>query len=230
MLLVLSSHADRVAPAVLEHWRAGGGRVEILTCHDLAQRGWRLGLDDEPTLVVAGKPVAASNVDGVLVRLAGATPFEVPFVDAQDREYAAAEMHGFLVALLDRMPCPVINRPTPGCLCGPAWSQEQWVRAAIDAELEVTDASRRVYAGGEVEESAPPAGREVRVAHVVHERCFGDVSEAVREAAVALARGAGVDLLRVQFDGAERPRFLHADFWVDVADPEIAGAIRARFA
>jgi hypothetical protein len=227
MLLVLSSHADRAVASAVEHWRGAGARVEILTCHDLAQRGWRFGLDDEPTLVVGGKPIAAGNVDGVLVRLAGATPFEVPFVAEEDREYAAAEMHGFLVALLDRMPCPVVNRPTPGCLCGPAWAQEQWVRAAVDAELDVVEVSRRIYAGGDV--PAATEGRDVRVAHVVHERCFGDVSDEARKAALALARAAGVELLRVHFEVAERPRFLHADFWIDVADREIAGAVRARF-
>jgi hypothetical protein len=229
MLLILASHADRAVSAGLDHGRGAGARAEVVTCHDLAQPGWRLDLDDEPTLVVAGERLAAGRVDGVLTRLAGVTPFELPFVVEADRAYAAAELHAFLVALLDRMPCPVLNRATPGSLCGPAWPHEQWVRAARRAGIAAPPATRRAYAGGAVADPGPPR-RTLQVVHVVagdaHGAAAGDDH---RIAALTLAEAAGVDLLRVHFTDDATPTFLHADAWVDVADPAIAEAVRRRF-
>jgi hypothetical protein len=229
MLLVLSSIYDQYANAGAALWRAKGAEVAVMTCHDLAQAGWRLTLDDEPTLVVGGKPVATKDVQGVVTRISGVTAAELPFMHFEDREYAASEMQAFLLALLTTLKCPVLNRPQPGCLNGPPWIAEQWVACAARAGVAVRPIVRRAYAGGYVVVEDQPADR--RVVHVVGDDAFGDAPAAVRKAAIAVAKAAGVDLLRVALDvRAKAPVFLDADPWVDIADKSVAEAIRKKVA
>lgn len=231
MLLILSSLFDPLVPVAVELWRAKGATAEILTCHDLAQPGWKLTLDGDPTLVVAGKPVAAKDITAVVTRLAGVSTWELPFMHVDDREYAASEMQAFLIALLTALKCPVLNRPQPASLCGPPWSPEQWTSCAARAGVAVRPVVRRAYAGGVAIDSEAPVGR--RVVHVVGDTALGDATAALRKAAIAIARAAGTDLLRVAFDASastEAPVFLDADPWVDVSDPSVAEAIRSKVA
>jgi hypothetical protein len=231
MLLVLCSVFDELVPSGVALWRAQGATVEILTCHDLAQPGWKLTLDGDPTLVVAGKPVAAKDVTAVVTRLAGVSTSELPFMHPEDREYAASEMQAFLLALLTMLRCPVLNRPHAGSLCGPPWSPERWTICAARAGVPVRPAVRHAHAGGvAVDGHAPP---DRRVVHVVGGVVVGDAPPALAKAAVAIARSAGTDLLRVAFDaiaGIHAPMFLDADPWVDISDKSVAEAIRDKVA
>jgi hypothetical protein len=229
MLLVLSSILDQYAAPGVAHWRAKGATAEVITCHDLAQPGWKLSVDDEPpTLVVAGKPIAAKDIEGVVSRLANVTSIELPFIHVDDRDYAASEFQAFLLALLSSLPCPVLNAPTPGCLNGPAWAPEQWTRCAARAGIAVKPITRRTYAGGlAIADEAPP---DRRVLHVVGDDAFGDGTAALKKSAVAIAKAAGVELLRVAFDVRSKPVFLDADPWVDMSDKAVAEAIRKRLA
>lgn len=227
MLLVLSSIFDQYVAAGVAHWRAAGTAAEIVTCHDLAQPGWKLELDGEPTFVVAGKPVAAREVKGVVTRIAHVTPLELPFIHVEDRDYAASEMQAFLLALLTGLSCPVLNQAHPGCLNGPAWTPEQWTRRAARAGVPVRPITRRAYAGGLAVVEPEPVER--RVLHVVGDHAFGEDTRALESAAIAVAKAAGTALLRVAFDVRTRPAvFLDADPWVDISDKAIAGAIRKR--
>jgi hypothetical protein len=230
MLLVLSSIADQHAQAGVAHWRAKGATAELITCHDVAQAGWKLSLDDDaPTFVVGGKPVAAKDIDGILTRLAYVTVFELPFIHAEDREYAASEIQAFLLALLAGLKCPVLNAPRPGSLNGPAWTPEQWTRCAAKAGTPVRPAIRRAYAGGVT--IVEPIVVDPRVVNVVGDDAFGDAPAALKKQAVAIAKAAEVDLLRVTFDVRSKPAvFLDADAWVDISDKTIAEAIRKRLA
>jgi hypothetical protein len=229
MLLFLASIADQVVNAGVAHLRALGHAAEVITAHDLAQPGWTLTIGGAPTLVVGGAPVPARAVTAVITRIAGVTTAELPFIHAEDRDYAAAEMQAFLVALLTSLTCPVLNRPTPASLCGPAWSREQWVLAAARAGVPVATVTRRAYAGGAVVRG--PAEPPRRIVHVVGETCAGDPDPALHAAAVAVARAAGTELLRVAFDAtAGAPRFLDADTWIDVADLAVATALHERLA
>ena len=47
-------------------------------------------------------------------------------------------MMAFLASWLNGLPSPVFNRPTPVCLMGPNWRQEQWVHAAADWNTDPT--------------------------------------------------------------------------------------------
>lgn len=228
MLLVLTSVYDANVAAGLAHWRSAGLDVRPLTCRDLAQPGWRWTLDEAPKLVVGGEPIAAEQVRGVLCRLAWVSVHELDFVAAADRAYAAAEMQAFLLALLTRLECPVINRPAPGSLAGPAWSPERWLACAAAAGVAVRPIVRRAWAGGlPIGEPPPPARRTVEV---VGDRVFGDAAEPLRVAAQAIARQAGCDLLRVGFvAGGREPEFIDADPWVDLSDPDVAAAVAGRF-
>ncbi|MFO7179388.1 MAG: hypothetical protein DIU78_011875 [Pseudomonadota bacterium] len=224
MFLVFSSLFDpHVTPGV-EHLRKAGADVKVLTCHDLARPGWRLSLAEEPTLVVEGKRVPARRIRGVLTRLAWVTHHELPFLRAEDREYGAAEMQAFLLALLDRLSCPVLNRATPGSLNGPGWSPERWTRCAAELGLAVQPIVRRTYAGGAV--LARPAAPSRRILQVVGKRVLGDAPQAFHDAARALADAAGCALLRVAFAArTPSPEFVGADPFVDLSDAEVATAV-----
>lgn len=227
MLLVLSSILDQYAEAGAAHWRAKGATAEVITCHDIAQPGWKLTLDDDPTFVVRGKPVAVKEIKGIVTRLAYVTAIELPFVHVEDRDYAASEIQAFLLALLSSVKCPVLNAPTPSCLNGPAWAPELWTRCAARAGVPVRSLVRRAYAGGASVAEDPPADR--RVLHVVGDDVFGDGPAALKNAAVAVAKAAGTELLRVAFDVRPKPAvFLDADPWIDISDKAIAEAIRKR--
>jgi hypothetical protein len=229
MLLVLSSLYDQYATAGAALLRAKGTEVAVITCHDVAQAGWKLTLDDQPTLVVGGKPVAAKDIQGVVTRISGVTAAELPFMHIDDRDYAASEMQAFLLALLTSLECPVLNRPHPGCLNGPPWIAEQWTACAARAGVAVQPIVRRAYAGGLA--LAPRETVERRVVNVVGDDAFGDAPAAMRKAAVAVAKAAGVDLLRVGFDlRGKTPVFLDADPWVDISDKSVADAIRKKVA
>ena len=230
MIVVVASVSDQQAAAAVERWRAAGVDATILTCHDLAQPGWRWSLDDGASaLVIGGRSVAACDVTGVVTRLACVTAFELPFVRPIDREYAASEMHAFLLALLASLRCPVINRPTPEGLCGPTWSVEQWVALAARAQVGVRPAVRREYAGGMVIDL--PIHGPRRVIQVVGDRAFGAPSDRHAQAAVAVARAAGAELLRTWFEAdGDTPAFIDADSWIDLSDPEIAEAVLERVA
>jgi hypothetical protein len=227
VILVLTSLTDLDAVTGCEHLRAAGLEPRVVTCHDLAQPGWRFTLDDNPTLVIGGDKVPGLAVRGVITRLSWVTRFELDFVDEQDRDYAAAEMQAFLLALLTRLTCPVLNRPTPGCLSGPSWSPERWTACAAATGCAVEPIVHRTYAGGALVETRPPV--PFRSIHVVGDRSFGDGPDANHAAARAIAKAAGTELLRVAF--AERrsePVFCHADTWIDLADPAVAGAVAKR--
>ncbi len=229
MLLVLSSLYDQYTTAGASLMRTKGTDVTVITCHDLAQPGWKLTLDDEPTLVVGGKPVAAKDIQGIVTRISGVTAAELPFVHIEDRDYAASEMQAFLLALLTTLKCPVLNRPHPGCLNGPPWIAEQWTACAARAGVAVRPLVRRAYAGGLA--LAPVEAADRRVVHVVGDDAIGDAPAAVRKAAVAVAKAAGVDLLRAGFDlRGKTPVFLDADPWVDISDKSVAEAIRKKVA
>jgi hypothetical protein len=228
MLLVLSSILDQQAAPGVAHWRAKGGTAEVITCHDLAQPGWKLDVDDdEVTLVIHGKPTPAKEIKGIVTRIANVTTIELPFIHVDDREYAASEFQAFLLAVLTTMKCPVLNKPSPGCLNGPAWAPELWTRCAVKAGVPVRPVHRRAYAGGHAIADEP--ARDRKVLHVVGDDAFGEGPAALKKAAVAIAKAAGTDLLRVAFDVRAKPAvFLDADPWVDMSDKAIAEAIRKR--
>lgn len=162
MLIVLASCYDAGAAALVRRWRPHGAR--LLTCVDLSRPGWRWdpGAPDQATYVVAGEPVAARTVHGVVSLLPAVVPVELPHVVAEEREYVASEMTAFLVAWLSSLPCQLLNRPTPLCLTGPRLVHEQWLRRAAKLGLSVHPSLRRArpFVRPRPEESSPWLGWE----------------------------------------------------------------------
>src|SRR5438034_2764184 len=156
MLAIIADGADLVADALAARWRQRtSADVALLTPADLSRRGWRyrLGTGAGPAgaAIIADRIVPVEEIDGVLTRLPSVSPHHLPHIIPADREYVAAEMTAFLTAWLSGLTCPVLNRPTPGCLTGPAWRPQHWAHLAaqlaiptqqaadVDAEVTVVD-------------------------------------------------------------------------------------------
>lgn len=221
MRLILAHATDASARALAARW---GDDALLRTPADLCRSRWCLELDTAGRVRVELSDSAP--LDGVLSRLSTVAAEELPHVHPADRQYAASELTAFLLAWLDACPAPVLNRPTAGCLNGPAWQPEGWLAAALSVGLRVAGRRRRIALGSvEMIQSAWPRAVDARV---VGERCFGAVHPAVARGLCALARLTGTPLLAATVSGPQpdaRVRDLSA--WPDLADPEVADAVAA---
>ncbi|MGH2356006.1 MAG: hypothetical protein ACRDJN_30740, partial [Chloroflexota bacterium] len=213
--------------------------------------GWRhapgqatAGAATASAAVIGGRRVTVDQIDGVLTRLPSVFPDELTHIVPADRTYVAAEMRAFLIAWLSTLPCPVLNRPSPGCLAGPAWSPEQWVRAATRLGIPARPFHRHAVPGGIPSaghapgdasgasdgDIRPPEVVTVTTVTIVGRRCLGTTERRLAAAARRLARAAGADLLSAHFDGpGSAARFLSADPWPDVSAPAVADAVARYF-
>jgi hypothetical protein len=236
MFVVLAYAHDAGARALVQRWCAQGENAALLTCSDLSCPGWRYtGGVASGQAVINGQLIATHEIRAVITRIPAVGEAELAHVHEDDRRYAAAEMQAFLLAWLMSLECPILNRPTPSNLGGPSWSVAQWVRRARCLGLAARPVRQRlVY--------APDAsyGTDCRIdpsaifVDVVGERTFLIGGRAPRthesgfaQAAIALARNAGVEMLRVYFEhGSEqRPAFLEAGLWIDIAAESVAEAL-----
>ena len=227
MLVVVAGVHDRAAHDLVARWSAH--RARLMTPADLSVAGWRYrpGEADASCAIADGQPLASNEIGAVLSRLPWVAEHDLTHIAAADRAYVAAEMSAVLLAWLTELPCPVVNRPTPTCLAGPHWRRELWVRRATQLGVPVVPVHRVLVPGGNASAGPVPPRSDVTVA-IVGDRHVGEVSPMLTEWAHRLAKVAGVDLLAVRFDGAgPDARFVDADFWPDVADPDVADAVLA---
>lgn len=201
MWLVLAHASDRTARELTERWPHG---CRLVTPADVCTEGWALEIDD----TAAGPSGAAlpGTVRGVITRLGGIGPADLAGVHAADRGYAAAELAAFLLAWLDDCPVPVISRPEPGSLNGPAWSAAQWALAAHLAGLAVLPlrlGSSPESAGDSPGACADGVPLDRVTVTVIGDQVIGDVHPRLSQGAARLARAAGTRLLGVTFDGRE---------------------------
>ncbi|WP_146198089.1 hypothetical protein [Caulobacter endophyticus] len=202
---------------------ADGADVVIATPRDLSRVGWRYWLDTPgDTLTVAGGEILpATQIGCVLTRLSGVSEADLPHIAGEDRAYVAAEMTAFLLALLAGFERPVVNRPTPSCLCGPHRSDAGWRRMAIELGLRAAPLSLTAACGQPREPEPDP-----NIVTVVGKTAFGAEGPAQAKAAVALARGADADLLTVAFASNDPGAILRAHPHVDLTDAGTALAVR----
>ena len=223
MIVIFASRYDKSASSLAERWK--NYDASLLTCEDLSVAGWRhfLSAESKDFAVVSGQIVDVADIDAVLIRWPGVFAQELIQIAAHDRDYVANEMMAFLVSWLSSLSCPVINKPTPVNLTGPAWRLEQWTRAAARLGIPVRPARRHV-ARNTVEKELPVEPAHATVT-VVGERCFGNVEPLLLEQSGQLARAADVSLLKVGFTGSEAGSLLAGvDLIPDLAD-ETADAV-----
>jgi hypothetical protein len=203
MIVIVASRYDILARRLVERWAGNGGC--LLTPADLSVEGWRYCPDNplDSTAIFGGREARQSEVHGVFTRLQWVWEDELVDIVSGDRAYVAAEMSAFLLCWLAGLSCPVLNRPTPGCLTGPGWGREQWLFAASKAGMRVQPVKRQASfasSSPSIDETPKPALTAVTVAG---DRCLGNADEALLTQARRLAEIAGVDLLGVQFTGVE---------------------------
>lgn len=221
MLLVFANRQDEAAMSLADRW--GSHDAHVLTPADLSVRGWHYAMPPSPADlrgVVNQREIGPRDITGVLTRMPCVSEQDLPHFMEADRAYAATEMTAFLLAWLSELDCPVLNRPTPGCLSGPAWRPEQWVHFAAHLGIPVSPVHRNVPEQGTASDFC--AAEVV----VVGDRCLGTVDSVLAERAHLLAKAAGVDLLLVYFTAPDAAgRFLNASLWPDLWNPEVADAI-----
>jgi hypothetical protein len=183
VLAVLGSSLDRSATALVEAWSTTGAK--LLSAEDLSRAGWafRVAAPGRGAAVVDGERVPVSQIRAVVTRRPAVLAEELAAIEPADRAYLAAEMNAFLVAWLSALPCPVLNRPTPRSLSGPAWTALHWAAAAAEVGVHWV---------------AEPVGPTHDVV-VCGSACLDARSAGETAAARALAQRAGVELLGVRF-------------------------------
>jgi hypothetical protein len=222
LIAVIARPDDEGASALVERWAARG--AELLTPLDLAMAGWRFipGIPDAGTAVLGGRRVPVRDLEAVVTRIAAVEPDDLPVLLPAERGYVAAEMNAFLIAWLDELRCPVINRPQPGSLCGPPWSPNEWQLAAASLGIDVPPESIELSLGV----SPQPIPGATQTVAAVGDTCVGGSRNQQRQA-VALAALAGVECLAVGFrrEGGRPCAFASADVFIDVSDPTTAEAL-----
>ncbi len=226
MVLILASRYDTGALELAQHW--GAARARILTAAHLAESEWRW----DPTggsrsLPVGGRRDSLTRVDGILNRLPAVTAGELPHIDLGDRAYVAAELTAFLAVWLRDFPGPVLNRPSPLLLAGPAWPPERWQLEAHQAGLPTT-ATFNLQPTDPVTPGDPTPLADGWMT-VVGDRCFGLRWEPFEPAVRRLASRAGVQLLSAGFSRSGGiPQFQNACLTPELTLPEVRDAVLRR--
>ena len=257
MLIVLSHNHDASAVQFIADWPGGG--AALLTAADLSVAGWRHTWADDVELpsdlgeaaaVVAGQRVLTRDITGVLTRWPRFLEQELGAITRDDRAFVAAEMTAFMTAWLSQLRCPVLNRPSPLSLCGPAWRREEWTHLACTLRIPAAPITRTVSLGSPV---APPPQRGAAVIVVAKPATiaaaprgsrrsaqwddgadgFSSIGEAhprLHGYARTLAAAAGVGLLEVSFSTAESDAlFLSASLWPPIHEPPVSHALHDYF-
>ena len=225
MLLIFASRGDGTAGRLLDNWKDTD--VALLAPAALSGGGWcyqpcgRAG-----SITVDGRRLSLAEIDGVYVRLPCVVEEDLPHIVPEDRAYVAAEMTAFLLSWLNELPCPVVNRPTDACLCGPSWRSERWLQFASRRGIPVVPIHRHVANGNGGSPSNYRNSGDTTVT-IVGDRWFGDCHGETGEVAVAMARAAGADVLAATFESAgPGARLTGAHVWPDVSSAPVATALR----
>jgi hypothetical protein len=185
VIAIVASAFDPAASARATAWSSAGAAV--LSADDLCRSGWsfRVGDPDGGRAVVAGSVVDVGDIRAVVTRRPAVISDELVAIDDADRGYLTSEINAFLVAWLSALGCPVVNRPTTTCLCGPPWSDVHWQLAAARAAV--------TWHTGSVEDA------ETTDVLVCGMATTGTNRREESEAAIRLAAEAGVAMLAARF-------------------------------
>jgi hypothetical protein len=220
MVLVVASRVDDEARALVSEFPRG--HAALLTPRDLSAPGWdvrsaslRLSMG-----TAGGERIRAASISGVVTLLPCVFAQELVHIVEVDREYVAAEMTAFLLFWLTTLTCPVLNRPTSGCLSGPNWRLEQWCLAATRIGLRTIDCGRDTRGGVALRKP----GERVTVT-LVGDSVIGCVDEEVERDTRLLAGAASVEVLTAMFlRGPDGFRFAGAFPFIDAGNAEVRRA------
>jgi len=224
MFIIIASRYDAAAQAFASYWAKY--EIVLLTAEALSIAGWCYYPQNAAasTAVIGGQTVAVDKISGVLTRLSSIPETELPHIVSADRNYVAVEMTAFLLAWLSSLSCTVLNRPSPGCLAGPAWRQAQWVYTAAQLGIPV----RPLHQPSTLSTNYSSTFDEddIITVTVVGERCFGTDNKIYQTQARQLAAKSKTDLLAAHFSKSTT-EFMGADLWPDISCPDIAEAVMA---
>jgi hypothetical protein len=113
----------------------------MLTPRDLSSPGWRFSIAEacQGTWTCQGESRPNSAITAVLTRLVQVNPNDLTWVNPARGAFMAAEITAFLLAWLETLECPVIPRPSPGCLCGRNWGWPHWAHLAHSLGIPVSE-------------------------------------------------------------------------------------------
>jgi hypothetical protein len=251
MLIILAGEQDEVARDLARRWSSFD--AHLVRPKDLSQSGWchrpgsratesrDAGLERAPkerlkgrisaesygqdVAIVGGRAISAGRIDGVLTRLPCVFEWELVHIVPGDRAYVSAEMTAFLLSWLSGLDCPILNRPTPNCLSGPGWRQEQWLHLAARLGIPVDPVKRYATLGEEA--SIRPGSGPLETVTVVGKRCFNAPDERQAVHAQRLAAATGVGLLALHFTASHHglASLRSVNTWPDISSSEVANAI-----
>jgi hypothetical protein len=227
MLLVLCSHADTAAHAFVK--RFAGYGVRTLTCANVSREGWKLAIRGkdgaaqvELLAAIEGKRVHQEEIAGVITRLGYVSEHQLGHIVADDRAYVASEMHAFLFAFLEALPCRVVNPPSLGCLYGPNLRAVQWRQLARELGIAVEQDLRPLSAGSKSYPSIDVT--------LIGERAIGNPPPSVLRSTQRLARRAGIPYLTARYADLHGALcFVGVDTYPNIESEEIACALLDSF-
>jgi hypothetical protein len=225
LIVVFASELDETAQDAIVKWPEQ--KIVLLTPADFFCRGWRAttgGVDDW-LLVVGGERYSIRSITGIVTLVPRIFARELFDVQPDERSYAAAEATAFALFFLSKVPCPVVNRPTPECLTGPNWRPEQWMRACFHAGIR-TNKRKRTNRSLPRESAAADSTSVV----VLAGKCLEDTSEGCLPAVLKLAQLAHVTFLRVYFTQESGQSFFYrAEVVPDLSKAEIRNGLSEHF-
>jgi hypothetical protein len=168
---------------------------------DLSSSGWRsvVGRPELATAATDGSVLRAEQIAAVLCRLPTIRPEDLTHLHADDREFAAGEMHAFLQAWLSQLGERVCNQPDSTSLAGPAWLPQRWRWLAARSGIPSVAAASAGEQGDAV--TVLVAGQEV----------LGTRDARLVRHALRLARAVRSTLLAMRFVKQSEWRFVSAD-------------------
>ena len=221
MILLLASQFDQQVLRLAECWAKH--EACVLTARDLSREGWVFSADvPDRWIGMAGDRIFdASDLTGVLNCLPEVNEQELGHIVPEDRTYVAAEMNAFLLSWQSRLSCPIINRPTPGCLFGPAWKMEKWVLTAAALGIPVLSMER---SSRQAQAVPAKALEETLAVTVIGDTVIADDTETGRWAKL-LARAARMTAATFYFRSPSQPDFVGVNLRPDLDNHVVRDAL-----
>jgi hypothetical protein len=187
--------------------RRGLDPIELVTSDDLAHARWVHYVGKQGSRVEVGlrdgRVLRSDSVHGTLNRLIYPPQGDLLLIHPSDRSYVIQEMMALFISWLNALPGPLLNRPSPECLCGRLRSLAEWLWLAARARLP-TPASRLSSNDMPLPPSlsvrAPDPGSDLRTLLVVGDHVIGPPTPmAIEEGCRRLGALARQSLLGLEF-------------------------------